>query len=76
LNNAKLKTYPQSRGDLIRLALLAKYGGIYMDASFFALESFDWLVNIGRYPSQYIFNRFGNLPKVVMMFHPHWGGPF
>lgn len=37
LTNAKLKIYPQSQGDLYRLALLAKYGGIYMDASFIAL---------------------------------------
>jgi hypothetical protein len=75
LNNAKLKMYPQSQGDLYRLALLAKYGGIYMDASYIALESFDWLINIGRYPSQYIFNRYGHLPKVFMMWHPHYGSP-
>ena len=71
-----LNIYPQSKADLIRLALLAKHGGIYMDASFMAIESFDWLVNIGKYPSQYIFNRFGSLPRVFMMFHPHYGSPF
>lgn len=35
--HAKLKTYPQSKADLYRLALLAKFGGIYMDASYIAL---------------------------------------
>jgi mannosyltransferase OCH1-like enzyme len=35
--HAQLKTYPQSKGDLYRLALLAEYGGIYMDASYIAL---------------------------------------
>ena len=72
---AKLTTYPQSKPDLYRLALLSKHGGIYMDASYVALESFDWLVNIGRYPSQFIFNRYGALPKVFMMWHPHYGAP-
>jgi mannosyltransferase OCH1-like enzyme len=37
LNNAKVKIYAQSQGDLYRLALLEKYGGIYMDASYIAL---------------------------------------
>lgn len=72
---AKLTTYPQSKPDLYRLALLAKFGGIYMDASYIALESFDWLLNIGRYPSEFIFNRYGALPRVFMMWHPHYGAP-
>ena len=76
LANAKVKTYPQSKGDLYRLSLMVKYGGIYMDSSFLALESFDWLLNIGKYPSEFIFNRYGNLPKVLMYWHPHYGSPF
>lgn len=76
LKNAKMLTYPQSQGDLYRLALVAKHGGVYMDASYLALSNFDWLVNISQYPSQYIFNRFGDLPKVFMLWHPHYGSPF
>lgn len=46
-----------------------------MDVSIVSLESFDWIVNIGRYPSQYIFNRFGNTPNIFMAFHPFMGQP-
>uniref|UniRef100_A0A1J3IDB1 Lactosylceramide 4-alpha-galactosyltransferase n=2 Tax=Noccaea caerulescens TaxID=107243 RepID=A0A1J3IDB1_NOCCA len=49
VDTAKLETFPQSKPDLIRLALLIKYGGIYLDASYVAVENFDWLINIGRY---------------------------
>ncbi len=62
--------------DLIRLALVAEHGGIYMDLSYILLEGLEWLVNIGRYPSNYIFNRYGSLPRVFMFFHPHYGSPF
>lgn len=37
VSQSKLVTYPQTKGDLYRLALLIKYGGIYMDASYIAL---------------------------------------
>lgn len=33
------------------------------------------MVNIGKYPSQYIFNRYGHLPKVFMLWHPHYASP-
>jgi mannosyltransferase OCH1-like enzyme len=75
VEHAKLKVYAQSRADLIRLALIANHGGIYMDASFIALESLEWLLNIASYPSQFIFNRFGETPRVFMMWHPHYGSP-
>lgn len=44
---------------MIRKAIIAKYGGIYLDVSYISLESFDWILNIAQYPSQYIFNRYG-----------------
>jgi hypothetical protein len=40
------------------------------------MENLDWLVNIGRYPSQHIFNRFGHLPKVVMLWYGQGASPF
>jgi mannosyltransferase OCH1-like enzyme len=37
LKNAKLIVYPQTKSDLVRLALLYKYGGVYLDASIIAV---------------------------------------
>lgn len=74
LDTAAVEIYPQTKPDLYRLALLIAHGGIYLDASFLALTNFDWLINIGGYPSKYIDNRYGNLPKVFMQYHPLWGG--
>ena len=76
LKNAKVKVFPQSKSDFVRLALILAHGGIYFDSSFVAITNFDWLINISRYPSEYIFNRFGKHPKVVMQFHPQYGGVF
>jgi hypothetical protein len=40
------------------------------------MENLEWLINIGRYPSQYIFNRFGRNPKVVMIWYGMSASPF
>jgi len=46
--------------DLWRLALLIEHGGIYVDSTTFTIEeSYDWLLNITRIPSHFIFNRYG-----------------
>ena len=66
----------QSKGDLVRLALLVEHGGVYFDVSYAPLTNLDWLANIGKYPSHHIYNRYGNLPKVIMHYHPQWGGVF
>ena len=76
LNNAKVSVFPPSKSDFIRLALVSAHGGVYFDSSYVALTNFEWLVNIARYPSQFIYNRFGELPKVLVHFHPQWGGVF
>lgn len=76
LRKAKVRTFPQSKPDLVRLALLLAHGGVYFDVSYAPLSNLDWLVNIGQFPSQYIFNRYGHLPRVFMHFHPNWGGVF
>ena len=60
----------------MRLALLAKHGGVYMDVSYVLLEGLDWLVKIASYPSQFVFNRYGQVPEVFMFFNPHYGGSF
>lgn len=60
----------QTYADFYRLALLYHNGGVYFDATSIAIEKFDWLLKIGRFPSQFIFNRFGSNPKAVLSFHP------
>ena len=37
MKNAKLKSSRQHLSDFMRLALVSKYGGIYMDASYVAI---------------------------------------
>ena len=62
--------------ELAKLSLLIRYGGIWLSRHFFAVESFDWLIDIAKYPSSLVFNRYGELPQVVMYFHPHYGQAF
>ena len=40
------KNYYQKKADYIRLALLEKYGGIWVDASIICTQSFDWIYTI------------------------------
>lgn len=47
-----------------------------MDASYILLENLDWLINIASYPSEYVFNRYGELPEVFMFFNPNYGCPY
>jgi mannosyltransferase OCH1-like enzyme len=37
LKNGKMNIFRQTKSDLIRLALLYKYGGVYVDASVIAV---------------------------------------
>lgn len=58
-DNRKIETFAPLKSNFYRIALVSKYGGVYMDVSYFAVETFEWLTNIGQYPSEFIFNRFG-----------------
>ena len=53
------QTFKHTWPDMVRIALLYKYGGVYMDSTFVLVDNFDWILNIARYPSQYIYNRYG-----------------
>jgi hypothetical protein len=44
---SKKHNYPTGKSDFIRLALLQKYGGIYMDATVFVTEPLDWIIGDG-----------------------------
>lgn len=59
IKNRRIPTFPQTKSNMVRKAIIHKYGGIYMDVSYIALESFEWILNIAQYPSQFIFNRYG-----------------
>lgn len=76
LGNAKVQIFVQSESDLYRLAVLKKYGGIYMDVSYVLIDDLSWLVDIQNYDSRFIFNRYGDLPTIFMLWHPDLGSPF
>jgi mannosyltransferase OCH1-like enzyme len=69
MDNFKIRKYATTLSDLYRLALISKHGGVYLDASFVLFDDLEWIVNIGRLPSQYVYNRFGHLPKCLI----YWG---
>lgn len=75
MTNAKIKTFATTRSNLIRIALVLKHGGVYMDSTFILLDGLEWIVNIDQYPSEYIFNRYGSLPRVLLTFHPWYANP-
>jgi len=71
-----MKRFVQSESDLYRLVLLYKYGGVYIDAATITVQNFDWLIDIAKFPSQYIYNRYGKLPSVLLLWNPNFGGQF
>lgn len=66
----------QTKSDFVRVALIAKHGGIYMDASYYWTESFKWILEVAKEPAHLFYNRFGEVPKVLMQFHCLEGAPF
>lgn len=73
--NAKTLLRIQSISDVYRLGVLYLHGGIYFDITSVGVQSYDWITNIGKFPSQLIFNRFGTNPKVLMTWHPYDAQP-
>ena len=61
--------------DLLRLALLIRHGGVYLDMSIFLEADLSWIWNIASMPSQYVFNRYGDLPRALMVVYLYEGGP-
>jgi len=57
-----VKVFRPTLSDMYRLALMYKYGGVYFDVATVSLQNFDWIIDIAKLPSQFIFNRFGELP--------------
>ena len=63
----------QSLSDFVRLALLGKYGGIYLDVSTFSVEGVEWVLNIAQVPVEGVLNRYGELPKALVTHWPVYG---
>lgn len=75
IKNAKVTTHTTTKPDLLRIALMIKHGGVYMDATCLILDDFDWLTGIAKAPTEIIFNRYGVLPKLLMTYHTWYGHP-
>jgi mannosyltransferase OCH1-like enzyme len=69
-----MKIFPQTKSDLVRLALIYKHGGVYIDASVMAIQDFDWVVNMAKLPSQLILNRYGEVPSAFIFWNPFYRG--
>jgi hypothetical protein len=54
---------------LAKLAILYRYGGVFLEKSFL-LGDLNWLLNIGQLPSNQVTNRFGYLPKMLLNYRP------
>jgi hypothetical protein len=70
----KLTIYDYTKKQLISLAVLHEHGGVWVEPFVFLPEGLAWLRDISEKP--FIWNRFGELPRVVAAFHPHFGSPF
>ena len=68
VDNKKYPRHIPTMSDLLRLALLNRHGGVYMDMSVVVTGDIDWITNIARLPSHLFMNRFSPMPKVVMSF--------
>ena len=68
VDNKDCNTYPTTMTDLLRLYLLVRHGGVYIDTSILLQGEVDWVTNVARLPSHFIWNKFKPLPKVLMSF--------
>lgn len=55
---------PQVVADIIRMSLLLKYGGMWVDANSFFIEDFSWLDSLKDQP--FIYHKYGNYPEVII----------
>jgi hypothetical protein len=54
----------------MRLALLSRHGGLFIDLNTILVHSLDWLPQIASISSGRIFDRCGRTPKVFLLFSP------
>jgi len=59
----------------MRIALIYKHGGVYIDVSVMLVNGLDWLLKIAQMPSNFIWNRFDTLPKILMPYNPWYMNP-
>lgn len=53
--------------EMVKLAIVADHGGVWLDLPTFAVGNFSWLVNI--HSNSAVKNRVGRLPKVLIFYH-------
>ena len=76
MTHATYEVTQQVKTDLWRLALVYKHGGVYVDATTFNTEdNFDFVQNITRIPSAFIWNRYEKQPTNLIFWHAHYGHP-
>ena len=69
VSNSKHSDIIDLQKKLAKLAILYRYGGVFLENSFL-LGDLKWLLNIGQLPSNQLTNRFGYLPKMLLNYHP------
>ena len=59
------------RDYILLLCLLSSEGGIYLDSSYMLTEDLQWVYRINSMPGEMIYNRFGELPEMLMLHTNH-----
>ena len=67
-NNKTYPRYTHTMGDMIRMELLIKHGGVYMDMTTYLQDKVDWILNIARLPSHLLINRQGRTDQHLRKF--------
>jgi hypothetical protein len=57
---------PAKRSDLIRIALIKHFGGVYVDYTTVLTQSFDWLLSISSVKAME--NKFGVAPDMLLTY--------
>ena len=47
----RYRKFKTIRFDYVKLAIMIKYGGVFIDGDYFSVDSMDWIINITNYPS-------------------------
>jgi len=56
----------QTGADYIRLLILKRYGGVWIDLTTILLENLNWLDNLSK--NKDVINKFGEKPDIFMFF--------
>jgi hypothetical protein len=68
MNNWRFNDSPQKFSDIVRLGILSKHGGIWLDASIICYESFDWVHKENSECIVYHIPEFSKVPLIESWF--------